>query len=130
MDIIKKLVGPKSKYEKSLPYTYEARVGIIEGDEAGEDYNSYISDTICSLVEQLTQKEVNPGHVEIFEIFEDKEKGIKKELYITEDGLWRKRQEMCQSFSTHYDGHIYPGGCTFQDRDIKGVVPIACREIP
>ncbi len=40
--ILRNLLGPKSKYDKSIPYTYEARVAIIEG---AEDYNSYFSDT-------------------------------------------------------------------------------------
>ena len=33
MSILTKVLGPKSKRDKSLPYTYEARVTIIEGEE-------------------------------------------------------------------------------------------------
>ena len=28
MNMLKTLLGPKSKYDKSLPYTYEAKVAI------------------------------------------------------------------------------------------------------
>lgn len=33
MGIIKNFIGPKSKYDQSIPYTYIAKVPIIEGDE-------------------------------------------------------------------------------------------------
>ena len=120
MTIIRKIIGAKSIYEKDLPYAYEARVTIMEG---GEDYNSYISDTICSLVEQLGQNAITPDEVEIFEVFQNEEKGIDSDRYTDPDGKWLVRKEMCQSFSKHYDGHIYPGGCTFQDREFVGVGP-------
>ena len=38
MGVLKKLLGPKSKYDRSLPYTYEARVRMFE---EGGDYKSY-----------------------------------------------------------------------------------------
>ena len=31
--MVRKILGPKSKYEKSLPYTYMAKVPVIEGNE-------------------------------------------------------------------------------------------------
>ena len=118
--ILRNLLGPKSKYDKSIPYTYEARVAIIEGSE---DYNSYFSDTVCSLVEHLDQNSVNPAEVEIFEIYQDREKGIEHNLYSTEAGVWLKREQMCHSFKQLYDGHIHPGGCTFEDRVFEGISP-------
>lgn len=53
MNLIRKFIGPKSKYKDDIPYTYEARVSIFE---AGSEYNSYIADTICALVEHLESK--------------------------------------------------------------------------
>lgn len=32
MNMLEKFLGPKSKYDKSLPYTYEARIPIFEGE--------------------------------------------------------------------------------------------------
>jgi DNA gyrase inhibitor GyrI len=120
VSILRNLLGPKSKYDRSIPYTYEARVAIIEGDE---DYNAYFADTVCSLVEYLDQKSIKPAEVEIFEIYQDREKGIKHDLYSTEAGAWLKREQMCQSFKQLYDGHIHSGGCTFEDRVFEGISP-------
>ena len=45
MSILEKILGPKSKYDKSLPYTYEARIRIFED---GTEHKSYLSDTISA----------------------------------------------------------------------------------
>jgi hypothetical protein len=47
--IITKILGPLSKYDKSLPYTYMAKVIVIEDDD--ELANYYFADTICGIVE-------------------------------------------------------------------------------
>jgi hypothetical protein len=114
MSILSKLIGPQSKYDKSIPYTYEARVPIIEGDEI---YNSYIADTVCGLISHLDENEITPGEVEIYEIFEKEEKKIDHDLYVSKEGRWLTKPELCQSFKEHYKGHIFEGGCSFQDRD-------------
>ncbi len=120
MSILDKLLGPQSKYDESLPYTYEARMPVIEGDD---EYNSYMSDTICGLIKYLHESDVAPPEVEIYEIYTDKEKLIPKELYLSGEGAWLQREEMCQSFTDYYEGHIYEDGCTFQDRNCKGTGP-------
>jgi len=56
MSLLEKILGPKSKYDKSIPYTYEARIRILEGSD---EYNSYFSDTICGLVEYLHRNGVS-----------------------------------------------------------------------
>jgi hypothetical protein len=33
IEFFSKILGPKSKYEKDLPYTYEAQIKYIEDDE-------------------------------------------------------------------------------------------------
>jgi len=114
MSIVSKLIGPLSKYDKSIPYTYEARVPIIEGDAA---YNSYIADTICGLIGTLARNSITPGEVTIYEIFEKEEKMIDHDLYVSTEGRWLSKSELCQSFKEHYQGHIFKGGCSFQDRD-------------
>ena len=57
MELTRKFVGAESKYDKSLPYTYEARVPIIEGEDL---YNYYFADTICGLFEYLEENGVSP----------------------------------------------------------------------
>jgi len=111
--MVSKLIGPKSKYDKSIPYTYEARVPIIEGDEL---YNSYIEDTICALVRCLSEHGISPREVTIYEIFEKEEKLVDHHLLVSPEGRWLSRSELCQSFKEHYKGHIFEGGCSFQDR--------------
>jgi len=120
MGILDNVLGPQSKYDKMLPYTYEARMPIIEGDA---EYNSYLSDTICGLVKYLTENSIDSQEVEIYEIFADKEKLIPKQLYTLETGAWMSQKGMCQSFKDHYEGYIYEDGCVFEDRNCKGVGP-------
>ncbi len=114
MEIVKKFLGPKSKYEHDLPYTYEAKIGYIDGDK---DYNSYMADTICGLVAYLETKQISPDEVAIFEIFDDKEKQLDISLCLSADKKWLNRDQLCEAFKHHYEGHIYKGGCSFSDRD-------------
>lgn len=46
MSFLEKILGPKSKYDKRLPYTHEARVRMFE---EGDEHRSYFSDTIRDL---------------------------------------------------------------------------------
>lgn len=114
MGIIRKIMGPQSKYDKTIPYTYEARVPIIDGDE---EFNSYIADTICGLISCLDKHDITPDEVTIYEIFENEEKIIDHQLYVSKEGCWLAKPELCESFKEHYEGHIYEGGCSFEDRD-------------
>ena len=45
MGIVNKIIGPLSKYDKSLPYTYMTKVAVVKGDD--ELANYYFADTIC-----------------------------------------------------------------------------------
>ncbi len=114
MGLLREFIGPKSKYEEDIPYTYEARIKIMEGEE---EYKSYIADTICALVEHLAKNNFAPGEVEIYEIFEKEEKPLDIRYCCSEDGNWLSRPELCKSFKEHYAGHIDESGCTFADRE-------------
>ncbi|HEB92694.1 MAG TPA: hypothetical protein ENI94_04345 [Gammaproteobacteria bacterium] len=116
MNLVREVLGPKSKYDKSLPYTYEARVPIFEGSE---EFNTYIANTICGLVEHLDSNEITPNEVQIFEVYQEREAPIDMVLFATADNQWRFRPDLCESFKTHYPGHIEDGQCTFADRDGK-----------
>lgn len=117
MGLLSRIIGPKSKYEEDIPYTYEARVKIID-----DEYNSLFGDTICALIEYLVDHKIEPDDVELYEIFKDEEKKLNKEYCISEGGKWLSRKELCLAFTERYPGHIHESGCTFEDRerDIAG----------
>lgn len=117
MNLIRKMLGPKSKYAKDLPYAYEARVSLA-GDAAVTA--TYLSDTICGLVEYLQQEGVDPGAVEILEVHQEHDVVLERDLYLGRAGEWLARPALCRSFETHYPGHIRADDCTFSDRD-KGI---------
>ena len=70
MSLLEKILGPKSKYDKSIPYTYEARIRILEGSD---EYNCYFSDTICGSVDYLHQNGIRPDEVQIIEVYQQRE---------------------------------------------------------
>lgn len=113
MGIIREFIGPKSKYEMDIPYTYEARIKIIEGEE---EYKTYLADTICALVGHPEKNGVDPEEVRIYEIFNREEKALEIKYCISAKGKWLSRSELCESFKSHYPGHINETGCTFEDR--------------
>ncbi|OGS96867.1 MAG: hypothetical protein A3H31_06225 [Gallionellales bacterium RIFCSPLOWO2_02_FULL_57_47] len=120
MSLIEKILGPKSKYDKSIPYTYEARIRIIEGSD---EYNCYFSDTICGLVEYLHQNGIKPEEVQIIEVYQERELPIDVKLFTTPDHQWLFKPDICRSFEEHYKGHIQENTCTFNDRECKGSGP-------
>ena len=120
MELFEKIRGPKSKYDKSLPYTYEARMRILEGSD---EYNSYFSDTICGLVEYLHRNQVHPGEVEIFEVYREQEFPVEAKRFTTPDHQWLLKPDICRAFENLYPGHIHDDTCSFNDRDCKGSGP-------
>lgn len=120
MSLLEKILGPKSKYDNSIPYTYEARIGIIEGSD---EYNSYFSDTICGLVEYLHRNGIKPDEVQIIEVYRERELALDANLFATPDHQWLFKPDICRSFEEHYPGHIQEYGCTFNDRDCAGTGP-------
>lgn len=120
MSLFERILGPKSKYDKSIPYTYEARIRIIEGNS---DFNSYFSDTICGLVEYLHRNGIKPEDVQIVEIYQGKELPIDVKLFTTPDRQWLFKPDICRSFEERYKGHIRENSCSFDDRDGTGSGP-------
>ena len=60
MDLVKRIVGARSKYDRTLPYTYEARVPITGAE--GE-FQTFFADTICGLLDLLRREGVRiPDH--------------------------------------------------------------------
>ena len=86
MSIVRKVLGPLSKYDKSLPYTYMAKVAIIEGDDDLANY--YFADTICGLVEHFVERQINPEEVQLFGCYLKKEISLDNDPLLTEEGKW------------------------------------------
>ena len=114
MGIVQKILGPKSKYDHSLPYTYEAREPVLDD---GNTCNSYLSDTICGLIEYLNKHDISAGDVQIYEVYQDNEFPIDISLCVNKENNWLTKPELCVSFKEHYKGHIEDGKCSFRDRD-------------
>ena len=120
MSLLEKFLGPKSKYDKSLPYTYEARIRMFE---ESDEYKSYFSDTICGLIEHLERQRIAPAGVEIFEVYEEEMSPIDARLFTTPDQEWLYKPDICRSFEQHYPGHIQAATCSFKDRSRGGTGP-------
>jgi len=110
---VESLLGAKSKYDKTLPYTYEARVTVLEWEEA---YNSYYADTICGLIDYLREKNISPDQVTLHEIYQDHESLLEIRYCLDNHDLWLGRPRLCRSLQDHYKGHIEKGHCSFEDR--------------
>ncbi len=131
MGIVRKFLGPRSKYDKSLPYTYEARVDVLSGRGTEPVYDHYFSDTICGLIEYLKDNDIKPSDVQLFGVYQKKEIPLKTTYCTTPDGAWLHRPDICKSLEDHYrnsleeryKGHIDDGACSFEDRDRKGMGP-------
>ncbi|HEU0186938.1 MAG TPA: hypothetical protein VFR06_03500 [Gallionellaceae bacterium] len=120
MKLFEKLLGPKSKYDKSIPYTYEARLQITEGVD---EPNSYFSDTICGLVEYLHRHDIKPDEVQVIEVYQDREIPMDVKLITTPDNQWLFKRDICRALKQHYQGHIQAYSCSFNDRNCQGSGP-------
>lgn len=129
MGIIRKILGPKSKYDKSIPYTYVAVVPVIEGEK--DLANHYFSDTICGLIEYLNENNIKPSETELFACYQEKEIPIDITHCTDKEGNWLARPDICHSLEAHYKktmeeqykGHIEIGECDYEDRNRKGIGP-------
>jgi hypothetical protein len=123
MGIVSKVFGPLSKYDKSLPYTYMAKITIIEGDD--ELDNCYFADTICGLVEHFVKNQINPEEVKLFGCFRKKEISLDNDPLLDADGNWLQRPKLCKSLEEYYQktmddrykGHEAHSDCSFDDRN-------------
>jgi len=123
MGIIRKVLKASSKYNKTLPYTYIAKLFVIEGDEDLCHY--YYSDTICSLIEHLEKEEISPEQVHIFGLYNETEIELDKNIFLSEENEWLLRPYLCRALEDHYQttrdelykGHIENGECSFEDRN-------------
>jgi hypothetical protein len=126
MGLIRKVLGPHSKYDKSLPYTYMAKVAVIPGED--DEFSYFYADTICGLVEYLDERDIGPEEVELFGIYQKQEIPIETVHLISGSNKWLKRPDICRSLEKtyqetreeRYKGHVEKDECAFDDRDRKG----------
>lgn len=123
MGVVRKVLGPKSKYDKSIPYTYMAKVPVIEGEEELAQY--YFADTICGLVEHLDKNHVKSEEVQLFGCYRKKEIPLDNDPLISDDGNWLQRPELCRQLEDYFEktmderyrGHEAHSDCSFDDRN-------------
>ncbi len=120
MNMLKKIFGPRSKYIKEIPYTYEARVDVLQGTGDEPVYNYYYADTVCGLIDYLDSADIDPEEVEIFEVYQEGDNKMKTELCITENKEWLSRPGICKSLRGKYIGHIDEDHCAYRDRNREG----------
>ncbi|MCL4837983.1 MAG: hypothetical protein KJ058_08465 [Thermoanaerobaculia bacterium] len=113
MNIRQRILGPSSKYDHRLPYTYEARVAVTGVPGMTE---SFQSDTLCALLERLGDEQVEPAEVALFEIRPEGEVPIAVGDCLGADGSWLRRPEACAMFERLYAGHERRGRCCYRDR--------------
>jgi hypothetical protein len=126
MSILRKILGPASKYDPRLPYTYEARVatglpGMTE---------TYVCDTLCGLLERLDAEKVEPADATLLEIRPEGEVPVLLEHCLSTSGRWLRRPEACRSFEAHYAGHERTGRCCYRDRSREPDGPFVEYEPP
>jgi hypothetical protein len=127
MSILREVLGPASKYDHRLPYTYEARVAVA-GVPGMTD--NYVCDTLCGLLERLGDEGVDPADATLLEIRPEGEFPILLEHCLSADGKWLRRPEACRSFEAHYAGHEKSGRCCYLDRSREADGPFVEYEPP
>lgn len=120
MGLLQGILGPRSKYDKTIPYLYEARIAVSGLEDT---FHSYMADTVCALIDRLHEDAVDPSEVRIYEVYQDRETEIENRFWRDAAGKWVFKPALCQAFEAHYKGHIHGTRCSFADRDKKGVGP-------
>jgi len=123
MSLLRKVVGPKSKYNKDIAYAYLAKVYTVNQDDRFCRY--YYGDTICSLIEYLIENDIAPDEVRMFGMFKGDEVPVDLKCCTSSSGEWLLKPELCRSLEEHYlesfdkiyRGHVEIGECSFEDRE-------------
>jgi hypothetical protein len=104
-----------SKYDKKIPYAYQAIINIVEDDDSIQV--SYLADKICTLSNFLKKRQVAPETITIFEVYDGKETLIPKDCYTTEDGKWFPKTKLCYPMTSRYGEPKDEQTCQFRDRN-------------
>lgn len=127
MSILRRVLGPASKYDDRLPYTYEARV-VVTGVRGMSQ--AYVCDTLCGLLERLADEQASPADVTIAEIRPEGNVPILVAHCLASDGSWLRRPEACRMFEARYAGHERSSRCCYRDRSRQADGPFDEYEPP
>ena len=127
-----KRVRAQSTRDRTLPYTYEGWVDILEGRGAGSVYDHFFSDTLCGLIEYLDDEDIGEEKVKLYGVYRGEQMLLDNTIVTDENGNWLKRPALCHALEEHYEhtheecyrGHVEKGRCSFDDRDRAGLGPI------
>ena len=117
---LRKFLGPKSKYDPTIPYTYMAEINIFYGSDIEPLYINCFADTLCGLVAYLNKYKINADEVDLYEITGKGQSKVRKELCLDKNNEWLSRPEICHSLEGNYKGHIDEKRCSFRDRSRQG----------
>jgi hypothetical protein len=121
---MRKILGPKSKYDNSLPFAYYAKVSEVEGDNHFLEH--YFAETICGLIRCLDDHHISPDTARLFAAYTHcDDVQINTNDCLNAGQKWLTEQETCIRFETiykkkhtkGYKGCVENGNCSFQDRD-------------
>ena len=113
MSLLNHVLGPESKYDHRLPYTYEAIVAVAGVPGMRQ---AYVSDTLCGLLEKLADEKVAPSDAQLFEVRPGGEVPIVVDSCLGSNREWLRRPEACQAFEQLFAGHEKKGRCCYRDR--------------
>lgn len=124
-------IQPRSKKDRSLPFTYEAWVDIFEGAGIEPVFDHYFSDTICGLIECLAEKGIAPDHVQLYGLYRGEHARLDQAVCTDEEGVWLSRPALCRALEKYFEhsqeecyrGHVADGHCAFEDRDRESAGP-------
>lgn len=116
MSVFERLFG--SKYDKNLPYAYQAKKQVVEGyDDITHDW---FSDSLCALCNHLRKLGEEPKSIVIYECFRGCDKELAKEAYACSDGKWLEKRNLCMAHC-RFGTVKSSSNCGFLDRDLKTV---------
>jgi hypothetical protein len=122
---------PPSKHDRSLPYTYEAWIDVLDGDGTEPVWHHYFCDTLCGLIEYLAEEGLEPAKVKLYGVFQKQQTRLDTDLLTDAEGRWLTRPALCRALEEHYEhtheecyrGHVEKDHCAFEDRDRDSLGP-------
>ena len=131
MGILRNWLGPGSKYERDIPYGFEAQADALDGHGRTPALQTYYCDTLCGLVELLAAHEIRSDEVEIFAVCRDGSPALECAILCDELGGWLQRPALCRALESYYResgdaryrGHLEQGRCRYADRERRGMGP-------
>ncbi len=127
-----KRARPPSVRDRSLPFTYEGWVDILDGQGNEPVFDHFFSDTLCGLIECLDRKNIHSSQVLLYGLYRGDELLLDNSVMTGKEGQWLQRPDLCRALQDHYQntheecyrGHAENGQCSFVDRDRESLGPV------